>query len=115
MRRLAVAGGGNTIPILIGQRWTQTFFGDPVNFATPMPSATATTGICLYYGDLAAASKFGDRRQVEISMSQEASVGGQSLWERDEIGVKGTERVDIVVHERGTASKGGAINALITG
>ncbi len=115
LERLAMAGGGNTGMDIVNGIPMGRFFGYPVNFVTSMPKATATTGIVAYFGDLGAAAKFGDRRQLAISMSQEASVGGQSMWERDEIGIKGTERFDIVVHERGTASAGGAINALITG
>lgn len=115
MERLAMASGGVTAMEIVNGIPQGRFFGYPVNFVTVMPSATATTGITVYFGDLAAASKFGDRRQITISMSDSASVGGQSMWERDEIGIKGTERFDINIHERGTASVGGPINALITG
>jgi hypothetical protein len=57
---------------------------------------------------------------MAIAMSQEASVGGQSMWERDEIGIKGVERFDINIHERGpsggaSGSGGAPIAALITG
>jgi HK97 family phage major capsid protein len=115
MVRLASGGGGNTTVTIRDGYEEGKFFGFPVNFVSAMPAATATTGICAYFGDLGAAAKFGDRRELTISTSMEASVGGQSMWERDEIGIKGTERFDIVVHERGTTTVGGPINALITG
>lgn len=115
MVRLASAAGGNTTTTIIDGVEQGRFFGYPVNFVSAMPSATATTGICAYFGDLGAAAKFGDRRELTISTSSEASVGGQSMWERDEVGIKGTERFDVQVHERGTSSVGGPINALITG
>lgn len=118
LARLAFAGGGNTAVIIRDGIAEGQFFGAPVNFVSALPKVTATTGIMAYYGDLGAATKFGDRRKIEISTSMEASVGGQSMWERDQIGIKGTERFDIVVHERGTttaADAGGPINAIITG
>ena len=118
LARLAMAAGGVTAYEIVNGIVQGRFFGFPVHFVTSMPSATATTGICLYFGDLGAAAKFGDRRQTRIEMSDVATVGGTSMFETDEIAIKGTERFDIVIHERGTSSasaQGGPINALITG
>ena len=50
-----------------------------------------------------------------ISFSEHATVGGESLWERNEIGIRGTQRFDIVVHDVGTATAPGPIVGLRTG
>ncbi len=118
LARLAMAAGGVTSYEIVNGIVQGRFFGFPVHFVSSMPRATATTGICLYFGDLGAAAKFGDRRQSRIEMSDSAVVGGVSMFETDEIAIKGTERFDIVVHERGTSTAsdaGGPMNALITG
>lgn len=118
LARLAMAAGGVTSYEIVNGIVRGRFFGFPVHFVSSMPRATATTGICLYFGDLGAAAKFGDRRQSRIEMSDSAVVGGVSMFETDEIAIKGTERFDIVIHERGTTTStdaGGPINALITG
>jgi HK97 family phage major capsid protein len=52
---------------------------------------------------------FGDRRSVSIRRSDER------YFETDQIGVMGTERVDIVVHDIGTASVAGPLVALKMG
>jgi HK97 family phage major capsid protein len=118
LSRLAMAAGGVTSYEIVNGIVQGRFFGFPVHFVSSMPRASVTTGICLYFGDLGAAAKFGDRRQTRIEMSDSATVGGVSMFETDEIAIKGSERFDIVVHERGTstaADAGGPMNALITG
>ena len=115
LERLAFSVGGNTGLIVANGIPQFVFMGYPVNFVAALPAATATTGICAYFGDLSAGTKLGDRRQITMAMSTDASIGGQSMFERDEIGMKATERFDISCHERGTASAGGVINAIITG
>ena len=65
-------------------------------------------------GDYAKGAAFGDRQQEAISFSEHASVGGQSLWERNQIGIRGTQRFDVVVHDVGTATEAGPIVGLQT-
>ena len=48
------------------------------------------------------------------TLDTEATVGGQSMWERDQIGVRGTERFDVVVHDYGSNSEAGPIVGLET-
>jgi hypothetical protein len=55
---------------------------------------------------------FGNRGQETIAFSTEATVGGESMWERDQIGVRGTERFDAVVHDYGSNSTAGPIVGL---
>ena len=116
--RLAFGAGGVTAYEMVNGVMRGIYQGFPVHFVSSMPRVSATTGICCYFGDLGAAAKFGDRRQTRIEMSDSAVVGGVSMFETDEIAIKGTERFDINVHERGTSTSsdaGGPINALITG
>ena len=42
----------------------------------------------------------------------QASVGGESTWERDQLAIKGTQRFDINVHDFGTDTVGGPICGL---
>lgn len=114
LERLALANGTDSgLQIVNGQ--PQYFFnGYPVRFSRAMPTATAASAICCYFGDLYLSACLGDRRQVTITRSDIASVGGQSMYERDEAGWKGTERIDIVINEVGTATAAGAIAALST-
>lgn len=118
LERLAMAAGGVTSTEIVNGIQRGRFFGYPVVFVSSMPRVTATTGICLYFGDLGRAAKMGVRRGVTMSMTDQGSVGGVELFTTDEIGLKATERFDINVHERGTSSStdaGGPIAALITG
>jgi hypothetical protein len=55
---------------------------------------------------------FGDRRLMRIEFSDLVSVGGQSVWERDQVAVKATSRNDFVCHDFGTASEAGPICGL---
>jgi HK97 family phage major capsid protein len=54
--------------------------------------------IAIYYGDLSKAAIFGDRRQVRIKTS------GERYFDTDQIGVQGTERIDINIHDVGLGS-----------
>jgi hypothetical protein len=57
---------------------------------------------------------FGDRQRDEIAFSDQATIGGESMFERNQIGVRGTERFDVVVHDFGSASAAGPIVGLET-
>lgn len=90
------------------------FLGYPVEFSEVMPTAEANSQVCALLGDFSAGAFFGDRSGIEVDFSDSVTVGGQSVWERDQIAVKGTERFDIVVHSYGNASTAGAIVGLQT-
>ncbi|HXG66981.1 MAG TPA: phage major capsid protein [Blastocatellia bacterium] len=96
MQRLAVAAGGVTAEEIEGRRM-RTFLGYPVEVTQVMPKVEANSQVCCLFGDLRQAARFGDRRQTVISMSE------HRYFDTDEIGVKGTERFDIVVHDVGNA------------
>jgi hypothetical protein len=43
-----------------------------------------------------------------------AVINGESVWERDQIAIKGVERIDIVVHDVGSTTEAGPIVGLQT-
>lgn len=108
MARLINAGAGSSKDIVDGP--TPMFQGIPVKFnqVTNKNLAAQPSKRLLYLGDLNMATKFGDRRGVTMSISDEAH------WDEDQIGVKWTERFDINVHSQGDDSEAGAIIALET-
>jgi HK97 family phage major capsid protein len=111
MMRLIDAAGGNTIATLQNGANMREFLGYPVVIAQKMNNTltaqTSTDGLC-YFGDLRQAAAFGNRRGMSILMSE------HRYMEFDEIGIRGTERFDLNVHETGTASAAGAIIMLST-
>lgn len=113
MQRLQLAGGGNVVAN-IAAGGQPAFLGYPVELAEVMPTAEANSQVACLFGDLSQSSSFGDRRQDMIDFSTQASVGGQSLWERNEIGIRGTQRFDIVNHDLGSATLAGPVVGLIT-
>lgn len=110
MLRLAAAAGGNTMDNIAGAM-QPTFLGYPVRFSQVMNSTltaqTSTDGLA-YFGSLRQGVAFGDRRGVSIMLSE------HRYFELDQLAIKGTERFDIVVHEKGTASVAGSIVMLST-
>jgi len=118
MERLLLASGGVTgrevRDSVRGATGVPLFLGYPVIFSQVMSSATAASTTFALLGDFVQAAKFGDRRSETIEFDDTVTVGGQSVWERDQIAVKGTERVDINVHEFGDASNKGSYVGLQT-
>ena len=109
--RLSTAAGGVTWTEMADRRPTPMFLGYPVVFTNVLPAATATTGICALFGDLAMAADFGDRRETSIAVSDSAL----NAFEQDEIAIRGTERLDINVHSVGDSSTAGPLVAIKTG
>jgi len=107
MQRLAVAAGGVTAEEIEGKR-LKTFLGYPVKTSQVMPKTEGNSQVPVVFGSLRLAARFGDRRQTVISMSE------HRYFDTDEIGVKGTERFDIVVHDVGDATNAGPVVGLIT-
>lgn len=110
MQRLLDAAGGNTMQNLMSGSGPM-FLGFPVVWVQVMNSTlsaqTSTEGLC-YFGDLRQGVKLGTRRGMSIAMSTDR------YFETDEIGIKATQRIDIVVAEKGTASVPGSIIGLKT-
>lgn len=109
MARLMDAAGGNNIADL-GNGPQLQFLGYPVRFAQVLPSTTGTlasTNIA-YFGDLRMAATLGARRGVTIRTDESV------LFASDQIAIRATQRLDINVHERGTANVPGPLLALKT-
>lgn len=109
MQKLALAAGGATVTEIVNGIPVDYFLGYPVEIVQVMTQATATTGVHCWFGNLALAAKFGDRRQTTIALSNDR------YFEYDQIAIRGTQRFDINVHEIGTASVAGPIVGLATG
>lgn len=86
--------------------------GFPVKFVQVMPNVTpadnSVTDTPLMLGDFRMAGLFGDRRQITIDFTRDATLDGVNTFEEDQIGVKGTERFDVNIHDGGDASTAGA-------
>jgi HK97 family phage major capsid protein len=111
MQPLALAAGGTTAGDIVNGIEAR-FLGYPVVFAQVMPSTAANSQIPVLFGDYAMGCQFGDRRLMNVEFSDQATVGGQSVWERDQIAIKATSRNDFVCHDFGTASAAGPIVGL---
>lgn len=113
-QKLEAAAGGNTmVTIQNGTTLADDamFLGFPVSFVQIMPSSTGTNVPCLF-GDFGIGTLFGDRQQDRIDFSEHAVIGGQSVFENNQIAIRATERFDINVHGAGTTSVAGPIVGL---
>jgi HK97 family phage major capsid protein len=70
-------------------------------------TAQASTNI-LFVGDLKQGAMLGTRRGVSILVSE------HRYFEYDQLAIRGTERFDINVHEKGTASAASSLIVLAT-
>ncbi len=116
MQKLEMAAGGNALAdIANGDRGPRPrFLGYPVEFSQVFPSASASGHVPCLLGDFSLAAVFGDRAGVNISFSEHATVNSNSVFEYDQIAVRGTERFDVVVHSYGDANNAGAFVGLET-
>lgn len=105
MQRLAYAAGGNTTGNITGGT-SREFMGYPVELPNVLPTTDANSQILCLFGDLSGAASFGDRRSTTIAFDTSL------YFNYDQIAVKGTERLDIVVHDVGTTTTAGPIVGL---
>jgi HK97 family phage major capsid protein len=106
--RLVAAAGGNSISTLDGEIQYR-YLGFPIEIAQKMPTVTTTLNgsVMILFGDLALASAMGERRVVTIKRSDER------YFESDQIGLLGTERIDINNHDLGDTTSAGPIVGLV--
>ncbi len=106
--RLQAVAGGNNVQTLQGGTG-DSYLGYPIVISQVLPTSTSTINgtAMLFFGDLRMAATMGDRRQVRVMTSNER------YFDTDQIGIKGIERIDIVVHDIGTTSVGGPIVGLM--
>jgi len=109
---LLADAGGNTMQSLASGVNKQ-FLGYPFVVTDVMPKAAAVNQVCLLLGDLRQATTFGDRRKTSIAMSDSAYVGSSSMFETDQIAIRGTERFDINVHDVGSTTTRGPVVGVI--
>lgn len=108
MARLQIAAGGNSVSD-IGSGPVREFLGYPVRFIQTMPATLASATKGFYFGDLAMAATIGTRRGVTLRADESI------YFAQDALALRVTERFDINVHERGTASVAGPIVCLQMG
>ena len=114
LQSLVMAAGGVTATEIINGVSTPKILGYPVVISQVFDSAQANSQICCLFGDLSMAASFGDRQQDSIAFSDSATVGGENVFERNEMAIRGVERFDINVHDVGDAINAGPIVGLIT-
>lgn len=114
MQRLEMAAGGvQANEIASGdRRGRPLFMGYPVTFSQVMPSAEANSQVCALLGDFRLGAVMGDRSMLSIMFSEHATIGGENVFEQDQIAIRGTERFDIVVHGVGNSTTAGPIVGL---
>lgn len=105
---LLAAAGGNRLDILT-QGIEKRLLGFPVVIAQKLPIAAPGSGkVQLQFGDLTMAAMMGERRGVTIKRSD------HRYFENDQIGLLGTERFDVNVHDMGTTAVAGPLVSLIS-
>jgi HK97 family phage major capsid protein len=117
MQKLELAAGGATqMEVAQGDRRPRPLFlGYPVDFSQVFPGATAVATVSALLGNFMMGASLGDRQQDEVAFSEHATINGENVFERNQIAVRGTERVDINVHDVGNATDPGPIVGLKTG
>jgi HK97 family phage major capsid protein len=107
MQRLLDAAGGNTMVNLQAGVQKQ-FLGFPVVISQVLNSTAGADASKpkAIFGDLSMGAYLGDRRGITVRQSD------QRYFEYDQIGIIGTERFDINVHDVGTASVAGSVVVL---
>lgn len=109
LMRIATAAGGVTATEMSNGIRTPSYLGYPVETDQTLPQVLTTlTGTAMaFFGDLSLAVKMGERRGITIGLSD------QRYWEFDQIGIRATERVDIVPHSLGSTTAAGPLIALV--
>lgn len=107
--RLAFAAGGNNANDF-GAGMGPRFQGYPVEFVQGLAGTSGSTDhsgtIFAYFGDLSMAAAMGDTRGITIAA--DSSV----YFTSDAIAIRGTERLDFNIHDRGDANNAGALVGL---
>lgn len=109
--RLMAAGGGNTIDTLqrfgigaMGEKGiVGNYLGYPVVASQVLPTGTTTSVPVLAFGNLGLAITFGERRAIRFAT--DASI----KFAEDQIAIKATARLDINVHDLGSATAAGPV------
>lgn len=120
MQKLQYAAGGNKVADISGGV-VKEFLGYPVKTSQILPKTSASAQYPLFFGDLALAVDFGNRRETQIAFSNSATIGSTNAFAQDALAIRGTERFDINCHDVGNWSataalrQAGPVVTLITG
>lgn len=106
MHKLQLAAGGVT-SMEIANGGFYRFLGLPVEESQVFPVTEANSQIPVILGNLGLGSKLGDCRELTLSMSD------QYRFAEDQLAIKGTQRIDINVHDVGSTAAAGPIVGLI--
>lgn len=107
--RLLMTAGGNSASDMAG-KVPRSYGGYPVVLSSVLPSGAATDYSALTiigFGNLKQSSKFGAKREIRIEILTERYA------DVDQIGVKATERFDIVNHDLGNNTTAGPMVGLV--
>jgi HK97 family phage major capsid protein len=105
---LLAAAGGNRLDIL-SQGIEKRLLGFPVAIAQKLPISAPGSGLVqMHFGDLTKAAMMGERRGVTIKRSD------HRYFENDQIGLLGTERFDVNVHDMGSTAAAGPLVSLVS-
>ena len=105
---LLAAAGGNRLDIL-SQGIEKRLLGFPVAIAQKLPIVAPGSGnVQLHFGDLTRAAMMGERRGVTIKRSD------HRYFENDQIGLLGTERFDVNVHDMGSNTAAGPLVSMVS-
>jgi HK97 family phage major capsid protein len=100
---LLATAGGNRLDIL-SQGIDKRLLGFPVVIAQKLPIVTPGSGLAMFhFGDLSKAAAFGERRGVIIKRSD------HHYFENDQIGLLGTERFEVNIHDLGDNTNAGPL------
>ena len=108
MYKLARAAGAADLFAILTDKKERFFMGYPVEFVSCLPSTEANSQICALLGDLQLGAYLGERRVLTIEKSTDA------FFVADQIGFRGTERIDVNAFGVGDTSEAGPIVGLIT-
>lgn len=99
---LRIIGGtaGEAAALAADSARVKRFLGYPVEVAQVLPRQSAPAQVPCLFGDLRQAARFGDRKQVEVAVTD----SNRTEFEEDLLTIRGIARFDINVHDVGNAS-----------
>jgi HK97 family phage major capsid protein len=106
--RLAAVAGGIVNKYVNGVLMP-TFLGFPVQMTQVMPQVTTNLigQVMVAFGDMSLATTIGDRRQLKLRFLTER------FADQDQIGIIGSERIDINIHDLGDNTTAGPVVGLV--
>jgi HK97 family phage major capsid protein len=105
---LLAGAGGNRLDIL-SQGIEKRLLGFPVAIAQTLPiSAPGSGQVQMHFGNMPMAVMMGERRGITIKRSD------HRYFENDQVGLLGTERFDVNVHDMGSTTAAGPLVSLVS-